>query len=107
MKKIVCALFFCLFPSVGMALDLESAKQQGLVGETPSGYLESVPGKSSPDVKTLVKEVNAGRKKAYQKIAKKNGTSLSAVEQIGGKKAVNRTPDGQFVKRLNGSWEKK
>ncbi|MBG7602812.1 MAG: DUF1318 domain-containing protein, partial [Gammaproteobacteria bacterium] len=48
-----------LFSAPLFALDLQSAKQQGLVRETPSGYLKAV--KSSSEVKALVSSVNAGR----------------------------------------------
>jgi uncharacterized protein YdbL (DUF1318 family) len=39
-------------------------------------------------VNALVKNINAGRKAEYQRIAKKRGTSLTAVEQLAGKKLV-------------------
>ena len=76
-----CLLFFS---STLFALDLQSAKQQGLVVETPSGYLKTV--KQSSEVKALVSSVNAGRKKHYSKISKKTGASLKAVEQQAGAK---------------------
>lgn len=67
-----------------MALNLDQARSQGLVKEMPTGYLKVV--KPSGDVNALAKKVNAGRKAEYQKIAKKNGTSLQAVEQLAGKR---------------------
>lgn len=73
-----------LFSSTLFALDLQSAKQQGLVRETPSGYLKAV--KQSSEVKALVTSVNAGRKKHYSKISKKTGASLKTVEQQAGAK---------------------
>ena len=66
------------------ALDLQSAKRQGLVRETPSGYLKAV--KSSSEVKSLVSSVNAKRKKHYVGISKKTGAPLKAVEQRAGAK---------------------
>lgn len=75
-------LVLCALPV--SALDLGQAKAQKLVKETSSGYLKAV--KPSTDVNTLIKKINAGRKAEYQKIAKKQGTSLSAVEQLAGKK---------------------
>ena len=73
-----------LFSAPLFALDLQSAKQQGLVRETPGGYLKAV--KSSSEVKALVSSVNAGRKQHYSKISKKTGASLKAVEQQAGAK---------------------
>ena len=73
-----------LFSSPLFALDLQSAKQQGLVRETPSGYLRAV--KSSSEVKALVSSVNAGRKQHYSRISKKTGASLQDVERSAGAK---------------------
>ena len=66
------------------ALNLDQARSQGLVKETSGGYLKVV--KPSAEVNALAKKVNAGRKAEYQKIAKKNGTSIKAVEQLAGKR---------------------
>jgi len=66
------------------ALNLGQAKSQGLVKETASGYL--VAAKPSGEVNALVSKINAGRKAEYQRIAKKRGVPLSAVEQQVGQK---------------------
>ena len=42
----------------------------------------------------------------YEKIAKKNGTTLHAVEVLAGKKAIAKTPPGQFI-NLGKGWQKK
>jgi uncharacterized protein len=92
--------------TLSWAIDLQTAKAQGLVGETPTGYLELVkPG--SADVKSMMNEINAARKKEYQAIAKRNNTELSVVEVLAGKKAIERTPSGQYVKSPSGQWVKK
>ncbi|PIE59059.1 MAG: hypothetical protein CSA33_00225 [Desulfobulbus propionicus] len=83
-------------------MDLQTAKQLRLVGETPSGYLQTVQaGNVAAD--RLVLNVNATRKKQYLKIAKRRNISLLAVEQLAGKKAIAKTPAGQFIK-VNGKW---
>ena len=86
------------------ALDLGAAKSGGLVGETSSGYLAAV--KPSGDVNELVKSINSQRKAHYQKIAKKNGISLQAVEVRAGQKAIEKTPAGEYV-NSGGGWQKK
>lgn len=107
MKKTLLTLFSCglLFIQTAWALDLTQAKNGGLVGETPSGYLAPV---KSPDgsVKNLIKDVNNKRKAHYEKIAKQNGTSVDAVEALAGKKAMDLTAPGNYVK-INGKWVKK
>ncbi len=106
MKRIVSLVLFglLLICQPATALDLKSAKTNGLVGETKTGYLAPV--KSGPEVAQLVKSINAKRKAHYQKISKRNKTTLSAVEQLAGKKAMKKTPAGQFV-QVNGVWKKK
>ncbi|NLZ17763.1 MAG: YdbL family protein [Desulfobulbaceae bacterium] len=95
---------FFLLASTAWALDLSSAKGSGLVGETPSGYLAVV--RSNPEAAKLVQSINAQRKQEYMDIAKRNGIDLKAVEQLAGKKAIEKTPAGQFV-QMNGAWVKK
>lgn len=87
------------------ALELRDAKEQGLVGETPSGYLEAV-GIATQEVSDLLKNINLQRREEYQRIATKNNISLSDVEALAGKKAIEKTPPGQYVK-IDGQWVKK
>ncbi|MAT91759.1 MAG: hypothetical protein CME59_04100 [Halioglobus sp.] len=86
------------------ALDLDTAKSRGLVGETSSGYLAAV--KPSAEVDALVADINAQRKAHYRKIAVDNGISLQAVEARAGLKAIEKTPAGEFV-NTGAGWQKK
>jgi uncharacterized protein YdbL (DUF1318 family) len=95
------------FSSSSWAIDLQAAKSQGLVGEQPNGYLGSVKGKPGNDVAALIREINAARKQEYQRIAKQNNTQLDVVEKLAGKKAIEKTPAGQFVRLPSGKWVKK
>ena len=107
MKKflacITLSLLFIALPA--FALDLQTAKNQGLVGETPSGYLEAVKAPSA-EVKALIADVNGKRKQKYKDIAARNNTSLQAVEQLAGKKAIEKSAPGSYIK-LGGSWQQK
>lgn len=106
MKKLIATLLLTLFviASPALALNLKQAKNQGLVGETLTGYLAPV--KNSPEVEQLVKDINAKRKETYKKIAAKNGISLAAVEQLAGKRNIEKTPAGQFID-LGKGWQRK
>jgi uncharacterized protein YdbL (DUF1318 family) len=87
------------------ALSLDEAKQQGLVGEQPDGYLGA---RSQDDaVKSLVSEVNNKRKELYQQIAAKNNTPVGAVEALAGEKAIEKTDKGNYVQTKAGAWVKK
>lgn len=103
-------LALCLaLPAMAMSLEeaknaLEPAKSQGLVGETPSGYLAAVD--SGQRASDIVSAINDARREAYKKIAEKHGIAVTKVETVAGKKAVDKTPAGQYI-RVNGSWVKK
>jgi len=100
----VVFLLFSFFPAPAFALSLEEAKTQGLVGELSNGYLGVV--SDSPEVQALVQDINAKRKVQYQTIAKRNGTPLDEVEQLAGKKAIEKTSSGNFIK-VKQQWTRK
>jgi hypothetical protein len=87
------------------ALTLEEAKAKGLVGEKSDGYLGLV-ARGNGEAEALAKEVNQKRRQAYEDIASRNGTSLSAVEALAGEKAIQNTKPGNFVEGPHG-WVKK
>lgn len=91
----------------GWAVDLQAAKAQGLVGEQPNGYLGLVNTSAAADVRAMMNHINALRKNEYQAIAQRNKTELDVVEALAGKKAIERTPSGQYVKLPSGQWMKK
>lgn len=89
------------------ALSLDDAKSKGLIGEQPNGYLAAVTGKSSPEVDALIQSVNQQRKQRYQEIAKKNNTTLAAVEILAGNTAIKKTSPGNYIQLPSGQWMKK
>ncbi len=107
MKKILILLTTCLLliAQPVYSIDLQTAKNQGLVGETPGGYLAAVTTASS-ETSALIQSVNAKRKDKYQEIATRNSTSLQTVEQLAGKKAIEKSKAGSYIKQ-GGSWHKK
>lgn len=103
----ICLAVFCLLvlPIAALALSLDEAKAKGLVGEEPTGYLGVV--SASPEATQIAQDINAKRRQKYQQIAQQNGTAVAAVEALAGKKAIEGTPPGQYVKSDSGSWVKK
>lgn len=89
------------------SITLDQAKSQGLVGEQTNGYLGVVVANAPADVKALVADINQKRKSEYQSIAQRNNTGVDAVEALAGKKAIDRTPSGQYVRLPSGQWVKK
>ncbi len=91
-------------PQAAWAITLDEAKNQGLVGEQPNGYLEAVKPDAPAEIRALVADINAKRRQKYQEIAGKNQTSLQVVEALAGKTAIEKTPPGQYVKSPSGAW---
>ena len=87
------------------ALDLHQAKNQGLVGETATGYIAQVSA-STAEVPALVNNINRQRKAEYERIAGQNKIAVKDVEALAAQKAIDKTPAGQFV-RTNGQWVRK
>ena len=83
---------------------LSQAKAAGQVGEKPNGYLGVItPGGQAAEIARLI---NEARRLEYQQVAKRNAVPLGDVEAMAGKKAIDKTPPGQFV-QSGGQWVKK
>ncbi|MBD3657060.1 MULTISPECIES: YdbL family protein [Marinobacter] len=103
-------LALCLsLPALAISLDeakrgLEPAKSAGLVGETPTGYLEVI--RPEGQAADIVDAINRARRDEYARIAQKHGIPVAEVEAVAGKKAIEKTPAGQYI-QLNGKWVRK
>ncbi|RMF13942.1 MAG: DUF1318 domain-containing protein [Gammaproteobacteria bacterium] len=95
------ALFLLLFSMAASALTLDEARAHGWVGERPDGYVGMVVEK--PDVRSLVDQVNAKRKAAYERIARKNNLPVNEVARLAAEKLRQKLPAGTLVWR-DGKW---
>ena len=93
--------------SIAVASALTQPKANGLIGEQANGYIGLVKKDVPADIKKLVDETNAKRKAGYQKIARKQGTTLSEVEKVGGNTAFQKTLTGNYYRDAGGAWRKK
>ena len=98
-------LILALLAGPALAIDLESAKRQGLVGEQPDGYLGTV--RQTPEAAELVRSVNQQRRQSYQDLAKRNGVSVDSVSALAGGKLVERAAPGEYVRSASGQWQRK
>ena len=113
-KSIIIVSF--LFSSVVFAIDLDDAKQKGLVGEKDNGYLsvvvilqqdvQRIQQDAQKKAKILVDDINAKRKAVYIELAAKNGITLQQVEKLAAAKAYEKTRSGHYL-WMNGQWAKK
>ncbi|MCY0965776.1 YdbL family protein [Parathalassolituus penaei] len=107
MKALLIAIT-ALLVSVGcQALDLDQAREQGLVGEKPDGYVGLVV-TSNKEAAALVVTINQQRKQHYQEIANKQNTALGNIERIAGEKLVTKAMgEGIYYQDTSGSWNRK
>ncbi len=103
----ICLLIIALGISQAMAGALDQPKANGMIGEQTNGYLGLVHQNVSPDIRALVRDVNAKRKARYQAIAEKQSVPLFEVEQVGGTTAIEKTLSGNYIMDSSGSWRKK
>jgi uncharacterized protein YdbL (DUF1318 family) len=96
-----------LLPLTAWALTLDEAKENGLVGEDASGYIAAVSANPNKEVKALVDDINARRRAEYEKIAAANGISVADVEKLAGKKAIEKSPAGDYIRLPGEPWRKK
>lgn len=104
---LAAALLLPLAPDIAHAMTIDEAKAAGYVGERPDGQAGIVTADAPGDVKALVQQVNAERRRAYESIARKRGIPIDAVAAQAGKKLIERAPAGQYVMTVSGQWKKK
>ncbi|AGH46445.1 YdbL family protein [Paraglaciecola psychrophila] len=109
-KTIIIVSF--VFSSVVFAIDLDEAKDNGLVGEKDNGYLGLVviqtntQNNTPSETQLLIDDINAKRKAVYIELAVKNGITLQQVEKLAAAKAYEKTSSGHYL-WMNGQWTKK
>lgn len=97
-----------LFASTAIAdLSLDEAKHNGLVGEDASGYLATVVPSPDSDVRALVRSINDKRREEYERIAANNNIEVTAVEKLAGKKAIEKTNPGHYIRLPGSDWQRK
>ena len=106
-SQLVVFILAFLFSSLALALDLQQAKEKGLVGELSTGYLGSPLNSPSVEVAALIKDINSKRKAEYVKISAEVGKPLATIEMLAGEKAITKTQSGHYIKLEGQNWRKK
>jgi uncharacterized protein YdbL (DUF1318 family) len=86
---------------------VDAAKARGEVGEQGDGYLGLVVASAPAEVRAAVAEINAGRAAVYRDTAAKTGVTPEAAGQATARQLIERLPEGQSYKPLNGGWTRK
>ncbi len=94
-------LLLCTFPA--WALDLQTARGQGLVGEMNDGYVTVL--QASPAAVSLAADVNAKRRAEYQKISQANGQPVEVVAKLAAGQIVKNLGKGAKYQDTAGQWQ--
>ncbi|MCB1782842.1 MAG: YdbL family protein [Alphaproteobacteria bacterium] len=87
------------------ALDLQSARDAGLVGEALTGYVAAL--KETPEVAALVKDVNTKRLAEFTKISQKNGQPVDVVAKLAAQQIIQNLSPGHYYQAADGSWKQR
>ncbi|MEQ9316355.1 MAG: YdbL family protein [Henriciella sp.] len=117
MTRLIKIIFSTIaFAAVGFVLaapaqagdpQIETAKQQGVVGERIDGYLGIVDGGADAALIRRVQDINNKRRAAYDDLAAQTGTTPEQVARITGEKLVAGAASGEYVMDDSGSWTRK
>lgn len=80
----------------------QAARQQGLVGEQPDGYLGIV-GSATPELRALVNNINIQRKKQYTDQAA-SGSTVEQMAFVTGCNLIARSAVGEKYRAPDGRW---
>ena len=107
LARLVALIAIFTFAQTAWAIDLDSAKARGLVGEANNGYLAAVQTPASSDVKKLIETVNEKRREKFVATARKTDATLAQVQVRFYQLAVKNTKPGNYYQDANGDWKKK
>ena len=107
MKRLLAAFVLIMACHAAWAIDIHTAKDQGLVGEANTGYIAAVSTPASAEVRELISTVNAKRKAEFEQTARKTGATLEQVSYRFYELAVQRTKPGHYFQDPSGSWQRK
>jgi len=107
LRQFVAALLLAFAFQSAWAIDIHSAKDQGLVGEANTGYLAAVVSAPSDEVKALISEVNQKRKAQFKSTAEKTGATLEQVRFRFYELALEHTRPGNYYQDQEGNWQRK
>lgn len=99
------ALCAALAAYPAFALDLASARAQGVLGEKSDGYVAVLA--PAPGVQQLASDINAKRKAEYQRIAAEKGQTAAVVAKLAAQQIAGQVPPGTMVQDAGGAWKKR
>ena len=92
---------------VARADALDDARAQGTIGERFDGFAAVRDPSATTGARKLVEDINAKRRKLYNEVSTREGTTIEAVGRIYAREIVDIVPAGTWILRENGKWAKK
>ena len=107
MKKILATIGLMMLLQNAWAIDIRTAKDEGLIGEANTGFVAAVSKPASAEVRALIENVNKKRQTQFDRTAEKTGASVEQVAQRFYELAVQKTASGHFYQDAGGHWKKR
>lgn len=105
---LLVVLAFWLSASAAVASALDDARAAGIVGERRDGYVALVVESPTDAQKAFAAGINAERKAAYARVARKTGASPAAVAKLQAEQLIReQVAKGHYVEGADGSWVRK
>ena len=97
-----------MLPLAAHADPLTDARAAGLVGERPDGYVDVVTPNPTPEIRNLVDQINAQRRKVYQQLAGEKGVPVEEVAALAAEKTISqKLQPGWYYMNSSGQWVQK
>ncbi len=93
-------------PAQVLAQSLDQLRASGVVGERFDGYAEAL-GRASGQVRALVSQVNAKRRRLYQQRAAEQRVSAGQVGRVFAQQIMRKAPRGTPFLTESGRWTRK
>jgi uncharacterized protein len=108
LRAAFAVLALCLMASIAHADSLDDARAAGLLGERPDGYVDIVAASAPPEIQALKEQINAERRKFYQKLAGEKGVPVEEVAALAAEKTISqRLKPGMYYMNSSGQWVQK
>ena len=107
MKKFFALISLALLLQNAWAMDIDSAKALGLVGEANTGYLAAVKTPASAEVQALINDVNQKRRAEFERTAQRTKATPQQVAYRFYELAVQHTEAGHYYQDASGRWRRK
>jgi uncharacterized protein YdbL (DUF1318 family) len=94
-------------PALAQSKPLDAPRNSGVVGERYDGYAVVRDSKASADVRKLVEDTNAERRKVYQDQAAAKGAPAEEVGKVYAGQIMSAAPAGWWFQGADGAWVQK